>query len=213
MECMGGVTALCDKAEEFVNRGDYRFAATLLAHAVAAHPDDDDPSSRPKLLLASAYEKLGYGAENATWRNFYLTGAQELRTGKKAGMVAGGKTVLGLNLSISQWFDLLSVQLDGERAAEASFTIQFDVTDTQQKWQLIISNGVLNRRLLQPNSKESSATLRPDLKMILTRTELLDALRGKDIESKTLEGRIEVLYQLLDLTSVSQGSARGPSQL
>ena len=28
--------------------------------------------------LAGVYEQLGYGAENATWRNFYLTGALEL---------------------------------------------------------------------------------------------------------------------------------------
>ncbi|KAK6083112.1 hydrolase [Seiridium cupressi] len=100
-------------------------------HVVAANSEDSNPGA--KLLLASAYEKLGYGAENATRRNFYLTGVQELRTGKKAGMVAGSRTSLGPNLTIDQHFDVMSVQPDGERASETSFGIDFDVMDVKQK--------------------------------------------------------------------------------
>ncbi|KAK6066712.1 hydrolase [Seiridium cupressi] len=100
-------------------------------HVVAANSEDSNPGA--KLLLASAYEKLGYGAENATRRNFYLTGVQELRTGKKAGMVAGSRTSLGPNLTIDQHFDVMSVQPDSERASETSFGIDFDVMDVKQK--------------------------------------------------------------------------------
>lgn len=74
----------------------------------------------PNPFLTSAYENLGFGGDNATWRNSYLTGAQELTTGKKADMVAGGRTPLGTNLSVDQWYDILSVQLDGERDLKAS---------------------------------------------------------------------------------------------
>lgn len=100
------IDGLCDKAEDFIQKGDKRFAATLPAHAVASGLES--PSTRAR-LLASAYEALGFGAENATWRNFYLTSAQELRTGKKAGMVAGGRTALGEKLTIDQWFEIMSV--------------------------------------------------------------------------------------------------------
>ena len=42
--------------------------------------DPDHDAARD--LLADVLERLGYGAENATWRNGYLTGAQELRDGR-----------------------------------------------------------------------------------------------------------------------------------
>lgn len=211
VECFGGVDGLCNKARIFMQKGDYRFAATLLAHAVAA--DADAPDSCAKLLLASAYEKLGFGAENATWRNFYLTSAQELRSGVKAGMVAGGRLPLGEKLSIDQWFEIMSVQLDGEKAAEASFVIDFDVTDLKQNWRLIMSNGVLTRRLLETkahlqDANENSA----DFEMVLTRMQLLEAIRGNKVDVET-RGNIKVLDQLLDLILVQHGSARGPSQI
>ncbi len=117
MECFGGVGSLCEKADIFMTRGDHRFAATLLAHAAAADPESLD--SRARDLLTTAYETLGFGAENATWRNFYLTAAQELRTNKKAGMVAGGRTPLGEKLSVEQCFEILCVQLNSEQASEA----------------------------------------------------------------------------------------------
>ncbi|KAH8894802.1 Metallo-hydrolase/oxidoreductase [Thozetella sp. PMI_491] len=211
VECMGGIDALCAKAQEFINRGDNRFAASLLAHAVAAHPEDESNPAKP--LLASAYEQLGFGAENATWRNFFLTGAQELRTGKKAGMVAGGRTALGPNLSIDQWLEILSVQLDGERAAEQSFAIDFDVTDAKEKWRLIVSNGVITRRLLRPDARLPSSQSSSDLGLTLSRQDLLEVLRGKQVQFEKQEGKMEVLSKLLDLVSVSQGSSRGPSQI
>lgn len=214
VECMGGVEALCDKAEQFIDKGDNRFAATLLSHAVAAEPESTN--SRPKILLASAYEQLGFGAENAIWRNFYLTGAQEQRTGKKAGMVAGGRTPLGSQLTVGQWLEVLSVQVDGERAAEKSFSIEFDVIDRDEKWWLIMSNGVLTRRLLSAQNQmdnSPSTSKRPDLAMALTRQQLLEVLRGDSVNVEKQQGDISALHDLLDLTSVVLDSVRGPAQL
>ncbi|KAI9043061.1 alkyl/aryl-sulfatase [Aspergillus affinis] len=212
VECFNGVDGLCDKAETFIQKQDYRFAATLLAHAVAADPDSAEP--RAKLLLASVYEQLGFGAENATWRNFYLTGAQELRSGKKAGMVAGGRTPLGERLSIDQWFEIMAVQLDGERGADMQFTIDWEVTDVKQRLRLIVSNGVLTRRLLDSEIQLQEAKENPaDYEMVLTKSQLLEVIRGHEVEPERKSGRAEVLNQLLDLISVQDGSSRGPSQL
>lgn len=208
VECMGGVDSVCEKAEQYIEKGDSRFAATLLAHVTAGYPDSER-SSRAKVLLANAYEKIGFGCENATWRNLYLTGAQELRTGKNAGMVAGGRTPLGPNLSVDQWFDVMSVQLDGERAAEARFSLEFEITDLKQTWQLIVSNGVLTRRLIQDQSAKAKA----DFRMVLTRMQLLAVLRGDNVDVESKSGSKEVLEELLDYITVRQGSSRGPSQL
>ena len=78
VQAFGGVAATVAKARDFFAQGDPRFAAELASHAVFAEPDND----AARELLAAVLERLGYGAENATWRNSYLTGAKELRTGK-----------------------------------------------------------------------------------------------------------------------------------
>ncbi|KAL3456032.1 beta-lactamase-like protein [Aspergillus heterothallicus] len=206
VECFGGVDGICDKAETFLHRRDYRFAATLLAHAVAADPDN--ASQRAQDLLATTYEQLGYGAENATWRNFYLTAAQELRTGKKAGMVAGGQTPLGEKLRIEQWFEILSVQLDGQRAEKAAFSMDFDVTDAGEKWRLILSNGVLTRRRLN-----GPPDTHADVELVLTRLQLLELIRGNRVPVERETGNSGVVDRFVDLIRVDQGSARGPSQI
>ena len=65
MEVIGGVNATVAKAKQYLDNGDLRFAAELASHAVFAAPED----SAARELLASVLERLGYGAENATWRN------------------------------------------------------------------------------------------------------------------------------------------------
>ena len=47
--------------------GDFRWAATLLDHAVFADPDH----AAARALHADTLEQLAYGSENATWRNFF----------------------------------------------------------------------------------------------------------------------------------------------
>ncbi|KAF2192510.1 Metallo-hydrolase/oxidoreductase [Zopfia rhizophila CBS 207.26] len=205
---LGGVEAVCAQAEDFIQRRDLRFAATLLHHAVAAYSE----ISKPKTILASAYKKLAHGAENATWRNLYLTGAQRLRTRRQVRMVARSRTLLEPNPSVEQWFSILSVQVNGERAAEKSLVIDFNVTDANEKWRLLVSNGVLIHRRLCRSSGQLIDD-RPDLQMVLSKQDLLEVLRGNDVECKKQEGRREAVQELLTLTSVSQGSARGPSQL
>ena len=57
------------KAREFADAGDLRFAAELLKPRGVRR---SRPTPAAKDALADVYEQLGYGAENATWRNFYL---------------------------------------------------------------------------------------------------------------------------------------------
>lgn len=81
IECFGGVDKLVEKAIAYQEKGELRFAATLLSHAVfRTNPSNENA----KTALSNVLEKLGYGAENGTWRNFFLTGAYELRNGIQA---------------------------------------------------------------------------------------------------------------------------------
>ncbi len=77
VDAIGGAEAALEIAREACDAGDYRWAAELANHVVFADPDN----TGARELQAEALEQLGYGAENATWRNFFLMGAQELREG------------------------------------------------------------------------------------------------------------------------------------
>lgn len=217
VECFGGVDPLCDKAEEFAAKGDLRFASTLLSHARAASPDHE----RVKASLATVFERLGYGAENATWRNFYLTTAQDLRTGQYAGMVAGGGVPLGPSLTVEQWFDVLAVQLDGEAAGEKKqLVIDVGISDEARRWRVVVSNGVLTHRTLGDESSterdgyDGAVEGKADLTLVVkSKMQLLEALRGNEVGWESCQGDRNALRELLALTAVAEGSKRGQSQL
>ena len=73
-----------------------------------------------KLLQADVLEQLGYRAESGPWRDFYLTGAQELRHGAPhlGGSMASSVDVLRA-MTTEMLVDLMAVRLDGARADAA----------------------------------------------------------------------------------------------
>ena len=91
------------------------FAAELASHAVFAQPDH----GAARDLLAAVLERLGFGSECATWRNCYLTGAQELRANaiEHTELSSAG---LAPALTITQLFDSIAIRIDGPRAAAES---------------------------------------------------------------------------------------------
>ncbi len=65
------------KAREDFAKGEYRWVADVMSQVVFAEPGN----TAARELAADALEQLGYQAESATWRNAYLFGALELRSG------------------------------------------------------------------------------------------------------------------------------------
>ena len=100
------------KAKEYFDKGEYRWVAQVVNHVVFADPNNQDA----KNLQADALEQLGYQAESGPWRNFYLTGAKELRKGVKklpTPDTASPDTVRAMNLDL--FFDYLAMRLDGRK--------------------------------------------------------------------------------------------------
>ncbi len=142
--------------------GDYRWVAELMNHLIfstAANEPDRDVQN----LLADALEQLGYQAESGPWRNFYLTGAQELRDGvnPNRGPKPSDESVL-LSLPEAVFFDYLSMVLIGTdkevRAAKAK--IHLILTGDENKpiaqYTLQLENGVINHsrgNCTQPDEK------------------------------------------------------------
>lgn len=77
VDYMGGADAILKKAKDDYNQGNYRWVVQVVSKIVFADPGNLEARN----LEADALEQLGYQAESGPWRNFYLTGAQELRNG------------------------------------------------------------------------------------------------------------------------------------
>jgi alkyl sulfatase BDS1-like metallo-beta-lactamase superfamily hydrolase len=110
-------------------RGDFRWVAEVVNHLVFAAPENGEA----KELQAGALEQLAYGAENGTWRNFFLTGARELRHGS-SGTAATVPPDFIVNLSNAQLFDALAIQIDGPRAGDRRITLHWRFTDTGEEY-------------------------------------------------------------------------------
>jgi alkyl sulfatase BDS1-like metallo-beta-lactamase superfamily hydrolase len=141
VELAGGADALLAKAREAFDRGEYRWTAQLLNHLVFADPGN----GAARELEADALEQLGYQAESGPWRNFYLSGAKELRDGVVEVTVpnAANPDVLAA-MSIDTLLDYLAIRLNGERAAEADVAITLVLSDLAERYAIEVANGVLN---------------------------------------------------------------------
>ncbi|MFC8226444.1 alkyl/aryl-sulfatase [Streptomyces sp. NPDC057287] len=189
----GGVPALIAKGEEYAASGDLRFAATLLGHAVFAAPQDP----LAKQALASVYEKLGFGAENATWRNFYLMGAQELRGTIAHTSLETTNPEMAMALTVDMLIDSLAIRVDGPRAWDAKLTMTWNVTDEGRIWHLLLSNGALTYRSTAPGADVPGPAA--DLTLILTKPQLLGVLAGRGLDGVGVEGDPQVFATLTGL--------------
>ena len=170
--------------------------AEAVNHVVFADP----ANTQARDLLADCFEQLGYQAEAGTWRNIYLTGAQELRDGiKKTEAPTAVSPELLAALPIEMIFDYLGVMLDGPRAAGKTITINLDLTDTRQQYLLQVKNCVLNY-FEGRQAKDADLTLHltsPELAALLTRQEAFaDALTAGKV---TTEGNPQALADLAGL--------------
>jgi alkyl sulfatase BDS1-like metallo-beta-lactamase superfamily hydrolase len=189
VEVIGGQEAVVDKARGYVRAGDLRFAAELLKHAVFADPDD----AAARAELAAVYERLGFGAENAVWRQFYLTGALELREGvRSVGVANVGSDMVGA-LTIEQLFDTMAIRVDGARAADTAIVIDWHLTDGGMTVRLELSNGAL----IQTENPTRTADV--DLTLTLTKPQLLGVMAGAGLEGVHHDGDPGALERLLGL--------------
>ncbi len=198
LEYMGGSDAVLEKAKKDYDQGQYRWVAEAVNHVVYAEPEN----KKAKELLADTLEQLGFQSENGTWRNFYLTGAKELRNGvQKEGMISPDSPDIIAAMPIENFFDYLSIKLNGEKAALNPMTINFDFEDTKQKYILQIKNGVLNY-FTGKNSDKADVTItitRPVFNsLILNPANLHDLMEAKKIIIKGRSDSFQTFMSLFD---------------
>jgi alkyl sulfatase BDS1-like metallo-beta-lactamase superfamily hydrolase len=189
VDAIGGLDRVVELAQHAFDTGDFRWAATLLDHAVFA----DSTHAGARALLADTLEQLAYGAENATWRNFFLSGTAELRDGNFGTSAQTGSPTLLSQLTPEQIFDGLAISVNGPRAWDLDLAIDVAFTDRDSNYRLALRNGVLVHREVPANPATAAMTVKLD-----NAFRLLTAAMG-DLDSPGLEisGDRAALQQLL----------------
>jgi alkyl sulfatase BDS1-like metallo-beta-lactamase superfamily hydrolase len=171
--------------------------AQVVHHVVFA----DSNNQAAKNLEADALEQLGYQAESGPWRNFYLTGAQELRNGVAklpTPNTASPDTVRAM--SVDMFFDYLGVRLNSEKAGNARAKLNFDLGQ-DGKYFVELENGVLNHTAdMKANNADATVSLSRNVlnDIILQKTKLDDGISSGAVKVSGDQAKLRQVVSYLD---------------
>jgi alkyl sulfatase BDS1-like metallo-beta-lactamase superfamily hydrolase len=186
VDYMGGPESVLDKVRTDLSKKEYRWAATVLNYLVFQNPDNQEARD----LLAKVYEHLGYAAESGPWRNFYLSGASELRYGlsntiKRIMSVPVSRDVL-TGMSLETFYDYMSVRLDREKAKGKEYVFNLIFPDIEEEISLHLQNQVLHNR---PGQIAENA----DATITLDKAVFNQIITGEaDARAKLLSGEVTI---------------------
>ena len=194
VDAMGGRDAALAVARKAWDDDDYRWCVEVGKHLVFA----DDADREACDLLADAFEQLGYGAENGTWRNTYLAGATELRDGSFGTPVGAGPDLLGA-LTVPQVFDSVAIRIDGPRAWDHNLQIVWVIADENTTYLVELRNGALHHRTVSeppPGVTAFTLTRRALIGLVTGTLDLASALGDGTV---VVNGDPEILERLVAL--------------
>lgn len=197
VEFMGGADEVLKKAKAAYDKGEYRWVSQVVYHVVFAEPNNQ----AAKNLEADALEQLGYQAESGPWRNFYLTGAQELRKGVAklpTPNTASPDTVRAMSADL--FFDYLGVRLNAEKAGDGKAKLNFDFGQDGNYF-VELENGVLNHTAnLKSKNADATLTLSRDTlnKIILQQIKLDEAISSGAVKVDGDRAKLNTIVAALD---------------
>lgn len=184
---MGGAETVLAAAQAAYDRGDDRWAGELADRLVYA----DAENTAARELLAKAYERQGAAAESAIWRNMYLTGAQELRSGVAAGRGPTAPLDFVRNTPTPMLLDLLAVRLDPDKAKDGEVAVDLVFPDRKERFRVRVKHAVLTY-------EADPAGGTADAVYTLPRAQFLaSALTGADFSGAATSGDRAALKRLL----------------
>ena len=196
VEFMGGADAILQKAKECFEKGEYRWVAQAVNYVVFADPDNEDARN----LQADALEQLGYQSESGPWRNFYLSGAKELREGVTVMPTPGTASEDMLKaMGTDMIFDTFAISFNGAKAADKKWIFDFTFTDVKEQYSLVVENGVMHYYKDRPmeNANTSITMTREQLnKLMMKQVTIMSMAESGDI---TLDGDQDSLKEFFEL--------------
>lgn len=194
VDFMGGADAVVSRARECFAAGDYRWVAEVVNHVVLSEPEHQGA----RALLADTLEQLGYQAESAPWRNFYLSGALELRHGlPESGSAFNASEGMARGMPIDNLFQTMAVRLNGPKADGVRLHLNLNFTDLKRQYLLAIDNCVLHA---WPDKQSDSA----DAGLTISALEFKRMMMGLSTATDLIaDGRLKVDGSLQALASMS----------
>ena len=198
VQLLGGVDKVVAAAQEAMANPDSRWAAELLKHAVYVAPKH----AQAKEMLAQSFEKLGYAAESSAWRNFYLSGAMELRQGTpEKGMPREGMIDMLNQTPIERFLEAMAASLNAPKAEGKKMKINLVFSDTQQSFVLSLENSVLHRVQARPdpNANATLTLTKPFfIKMVLGQAGAKDLLLSDQTKIEGSKVDLALFFSMLD---------------
>lgn len=192
VDAIGGIDRVVEVAQTAFDAGDFRWAATLLDHAIFV----DETHAAARALYADTLEQLGYGAENGTWRNFFLSGATELRVGNFGTPTETSAPAIVAQLTPVQIFDAIAISVNGPKAWDLTLALDVTFADLDTNYRASLHNGVFIAVEKPADAESADATL------TLTRARMIKLIGG-DLASPGVEltgdgGMLSTLLGVLD---------------
>lgn len=194
VDYMGGAAKIMEQARKDYEQGNYRWVAEVMNHVVFAEPNNQEARN----LEADALEQLGYQAESGPWRNFYLSGAKELRNGVQKLATPNTDSPDTIRaMSTDLFFDYMGVKLNGNKAANTTITLNFVFPDINEKYIVELNNGSLHH-IQGYQSDKADATIninRETLNQIILKQKTVESTMAN--QELKIDGNQESLKQLL----------------
>ncbi len=200
VEFMGGAASVLEQARYSYDQGDYRWVVEVVNHVVFADP----ANAAARNLQADALEQLGYQSQSGPWRDFYLTGAMELRSnGTVLKGLPGNALGSGIIRSMTPelLFDLLGVRLNGHDVGAFTIEVNLELTDVpSEKWSFGVANATLH-------SRRAARVAHPDVALRVSLGQFaafasgskgLDELVGDEFDVVGNRDRLEEFNSFLD---------------
>jgi alkyl sulfatase BDS1-like metallo-beta-lactamase superfamily hydrolase len=153
---LGGAKKVLAEAKKAMKAGDYRWSSDLLNQLVFAEPKNVEG----RALLADSYEQQGYQSESAIWRNMFLTGANELRVGMKAGINTQSIDMISA-IPTGLLLDSVSTRLDPNVIGNDALALNFVISDRKETARVTVGNSVMFNEMGQLHAAPTATVTGP----------------------------------------------------
>lgn len=189
-----GADTLYKAGQAHYANGEYQEASQLFNDLVQCQPDNIDY----RFALADSFEQQGYQSETMAWRNSYLQGAVELRTGEVQPSIKLASADVIANTPTGMFLDFLAVRLNAEKAEQAGLDFSFGVhhPDINERYFGEVSNSNMANIAV-----EKMPTT--DVELVINKSDMTDMVLGKasleqlvKADKVTIKGNADLINQL-----------------
>ncbi|MGD8172737.1 alkyl/aryl-sulfatase [Vibrio sp. TRT 21S02] len=179
-----GADTLYNAGMKHFNKGEYQEASQLFNDLVQCAPSN----IKYRFALADSFEQQGYQSETMAWRNSYLQGAVELRTGDIQPSIKLASSDVIANTPTGMFLDFIAVSLNAPKAEAAQLDFNFGVyhPDLNEHYYGEVSNA--NMANIQVDTLP-----KVDFELVINKTDFTKVVLGETtLEALFESGRASV---------------------